>query len=291
MSHSARPLATSLAVAIAVFAPAAIAQQADVTAKPAPSPAPSADAAPSQADALAKQLSNPLAALISVPLQLNYDDGVGPNDAGNRTQLKIQPVIPVSISENWNMISRTILPIVSQHDIYPGAGTQNGLGDTSQSFFFSPKAPTKGGWVLGIGPALLIPTATDDLLGSGKWGAGPTAVALHQGKTGWTIGALVSQTWSFAGSSDRASVNSMYLQPFVAKALGKGRTLSLNAESTYDWDGDQWTVPLNFTYSQVSRLGKQLVSWQGGVRYYVDGPQSAAQWGLRFQLTLLYPRK
>lgn len=290
MHQRIRLAAVSAAMAFAAFSPTSHAQQAAPAAE-APAPVTAAEPAPSQADALAKQLANPLAALISLPFQLNHDDGVGPDDAGNRTQLKIQPVIPVSISEDWNMISRTILPIVSQHDIFPGAGTQNGLGDTSQSFFFSPKAPTKGGWIWGIGPALLIPTGTDDLLGTGKWGAGPTAVALHQGKTGLTLGLLVSQTWSFAGDSDRASVNSMYMQPFVAKALGKGRTVGLNTESTYDWDARQWTVPINVTYSQVAHIGKQLVSWQGGLRYYVDGPDSAPQWGLRLSLTLLYPKK
>lgn len=243
------------------------------------------------ADELAKKLSNPIASLVSVPMQLNYDDGVGTLDDGQRFTLNVQPVIPVSIGEDWNMISRTIVPIISQEDIFPGAGSQFGLGDTVQSLFFSPKALTKGGWTWGAGPVLLIPTATDDLLGGEKWGAGPTAVVLRQTKSGWTYGALGNHIWSFAGDSNRSDINATYLQPFVAKALGKGRTVSVSLESTYDWEGEQWTVPFNLGYSKVSRIGKQLVSYQGGVRYYLEAPDSGAQWGLRFTFTLLYPKK
>ncbi|MGY1530990.1 transporter [Luteimonas sp. A649] len=243
------------------------------------------------ADELARQLSNPIASLTSVPMQLNYDDGIGPLDDGDKFTINVQPVIPVSIGESWNMISRTILPVVYQQDVFPGAGSQFGLGDTLQSLFFSPKALTEGGWTWGVGPALLVPTATDDLLGGEKWGAGPTAVALRQTRSGWTYGALANHLWSFAGDSDRAGISATYLQPFMAKSLGKGRTVSVAIESTYDWKNAQWTVPLNIGYSQVGRIGQQMVSWQGGVRYYMEAPDTGAEWGLRFTFTLLYPKK
>lgn len=243
------------------------------------------------ADQLAKQLSNPIASLTSVPMQFNYDDDIGPTDDGDRFFVNVQPVIPVSIGEDWNMISRTIIPVISQHDIFPGAGSQSGLGDVVQSLFFSPKALTASGWTWGVGPVFLIPTATDDLLGGEKWGAGPTAVALKQTSSGWTYGALVNHIWSFAGDDDRADVNATFLQPFLSRSLGKGRTLSFGVESTYDWEGEQWTVPLNIGYSKVSRIGKQLVSYQGGIRYYLEAPDSGAEWGLRFTFTLLYPKK
>lgn len=243
------------------------------------------------ADELAKQLSNPIASLTSVPLQFNYDDGIGASGDGYKVTLNVQPVIPVSISEHWNLISRTIVPIVYQDDIFPAEDSQFGLGDTVQSVFFSPKALTKGGWTWGVGPALLLPTATDDLLGGEKWGAGPTAVALRQTKSGWTYGALANHLWSFAGADDRADISATFLQPFLAKSLGKGRTLSFGVESTYDWKAEQWNVPLNVGYSKVSRIGKQLVSYQGGVRYYVQAPDNGAEWGLRFTFTLLYPKK
>lgn len=240
---------------------------------------------------LAKQLSNPIASLISMPMQFNYDNGIGPQDDGDRFFVNLQPVAPVSIGGSWNMISRTIVPIIQQDEIFPGAGSQFGLGDTVQSLFFSPKALTAKGWTWGVGPALLLPTATDDLLGGKKWGGGPTAVALRQTTTGWTYGALGNHIWSFAGNDDRADISATYLQPFLSKSLGKGRTVSASMESTYDWKGQQWTVPINLGYSKVSRIGKQLVSYQCGVRYYLEAPDSSAEWGVRFTFTLLFPKK
>ena len=241
-----------------------------------------------EADALAKQLSNPVAALISVPFQLNYDKGYD-ND-GEKWLLNIQPVIPFSLNEEWNVISRTILPVIDQKNVV-NEDSQSGLGDTVQSFFFAPRKPTAGGWIIGVGPAAMIPTATDDLLGQDQWALGPTAVALKQTDAGWTYGALVNQLWSVSGGEDRAEVNAMFLQPFLTKALGQGRTLAFNLESTYDWTREQWTIPLNAGYSKVSKLGAQLVSWQGGVRYYLEAPDGGPEWGLRFSFTLLFPKK
>jgi hypothetical protein len=162
---------------------------------------------------LAKQLSNPIASLISVPFQFNYDRGYGPND-GYKAYINVQPVIPISLNDNWNLISRTILPIASQHDIAGPSGDQFGLGDITQSLFFSPAKPTESGITWGAGPVFLLPTATDDLLGGGKWGAGPTAVVLKQDGP-WTVGMLVNHIWSFAGAHDRSDVSSTYLQPFI----------------------------------------------------------------------------
>lgn len=162
---------------------------------------------------LAKKLANPISDLVSVPFQLNYNSGYGPNN-GSQYLLDIQPVIPFSISDNWNLISRTVLPLVSNDSGMPG-GSAQGLGDTTQSFFFSPKAPTKGGLIWGGGPAFLLPTATEESLGTGKWGAGVTGVVLKQ-EGSWTVGALANHIWSFAGDSDRADVNSTFLQPFMA---------------------------------------------------------------------------
>lgn len=242
------------------------------------------------ADALAKQLSNPVAALISVPFQLNWDTELGPQDEGERISLNVQPVVPISIGPEWNLISRTILPIIDQSDVIAGSGSQSGLGDTTQSVFFSPKAQTASGWIVGAGPVFLLPTATDDLLGSEKWGAGPTAVALKQTPTGLTYGALVNHIESFAGSDARADVSATFLQPFVSQALGQGRTATLNLESTYDWEAGQWTVPLNLSYSKVTKFGSQLVSLSAGARYYLEKPDNGADWGVRVVFTLLFPR-
>ena len=240
---------------------------------------------PSEADKLAKQLSNPVAALISVPFQYNYDQTYG--DDGYKNQVNIQPVIPISISEHWNLISRTIVPIIQQGDVIPGT-SQFGLGDTTQSVFFSPKAPTKSGLIWGIGPAALIPTGTDDL-SADTWAFGPTFVVLKQSKS-WTVGALGNQLWATGGPAD---INAMFLQPFVSKALGKGRTLSFNTETSYDWTNEQWTIPFNLSYSKVSKIGgQQLVSNAFGIRVYADTPYgNGPDWGVRYVFTLLFPKK
>jgi len=167
------------------------------------------------AEDLAKKLANPVAALISLPFQLNYDRDIGPLDEGRRWTLNVQPVVPFELSKDWNLISRTILPVVSQEDIAPGSGSQSGSGDIVQSFFFSPKTPTASGWIWGVGPVFLLPTGSDRLLTADKWGAGPTAVALRQ-QGPWTYGALANHIWSFAGNDNRADISATFLQPFLS---------------------------------------------------------------------------
>lgn len=239
---------------------------------------------------LAMQLANPVAALISVPIQLNLDRDVGPLDDGTRLSLNLQPVIPFSLNEEWNLISRTILPLIDQDDVVPGAGGQSGLGDIVQSFFFSPVKPTSGGWIWGVGPALLLPTATDDLLGADQWGAGPTAVALRQ-QGPWTYGALVNHLVSVAGNDERADINATFLQPFLSYTTPTAWTFTLSTESTYDWEGEQWTAPVNALAMKVTRIGEQLVSVGGGLRYYADSPAAGPEgWGARLMVTLLFPR-
>lgn len=239
---------------------------------------------------LAKKLANPVAALISAPIQLNYDDDIGPGDDGTRLTINIQPVIPMDYSESLNLISRTILPVVSQDDVFPGAGSQSGLGDVVQSFFFSPKAPNRSGWIWGAGPVFLLPTGSDDLLSAEKWGTGPTGVALKQ-QGPWTYGALANHIWSFAGDDDRADVSSTFLQPFVNYTTPTAWSFILNMESTYDWKNDEWTVPVNAVVTKVTRVGGQLVSVGGGLRYWADSPPGGPEGlGYRLIVTLLFPR-
>jgi hypothetical protein len=235
---------------------------------------------------LAKKLANPVADLISVPIQSNYDFGIGPGD-GARWITNIQPVIPFQLDEEWNLISRTIIPVVSQEGILPGsAANADGLGDTLQSLFFSPRSSDP---LWGVGPAMLLPTASDDLLGTGKWCLGPTAVVLKQDGR-WTYGALANHLWNVAGDGGRDTVNTTYIQPFLSHTLPSATTFTLNMESTYDWQRDQWTVPVNAIISQLFRIGDQPVQLSAGARYYAEAPGGGPEWGLRLALTFLFPR-
>jgi len=239
---------------------------------------------------LAKKLANPIANLISVPIQVNYDENIGPQEEGSKWVTNIQPVIPFSMSENWNIITRTILPIIDQEDIPTSGQGESGLGDIVASQFFSPKASTKRGWTWGVGPVWLLPTATDDSLGSEKWGIGPTAVALKQ-EGPWTYGMLFNHIWSFAGDDDRTDVNSTFLQPFVAYVTKTRTTFSINTESTYDWEGEEWSVPVNFSVAQMLKIGKLPVQVALAARYWVDTPDNGPDgWGGRFQFTFLFPK-
>jgi hypothetical protein len=237
---------------------------------------------------LAKQLSNPIAALIQVPFQYNWDTGIGAADA-DRSILNIQPVIPFSISEDWNLISRTIVPVINAESPVAGGSDESGVGDIVQSLFLGPKAPTSNGWIWGAGPVFLLPTASNDALGTEKWGIGPTAVALKQ-DSGWTYGALFNHIWSFAGDDKRADINATFIQPFLSYTAKSLTTFTVNTESTYDWEGEQWTVPVNVIVSQLVTFGKQPVSFALGYRNYLEAPTGGPDWGLRFAVTLMFPK-
>jgi len=237
---------------------------------------------------LATQLSNPVASLISVPFQLNWNQGIGDGN-GTQTYMNIQPVIPISISEDWNLISRTILPLVSVSDLTPDFGTLNGLGNTTQSFFFSPKAPTKGGLIWGVGPVFNVPTATNGIAPN-QWGAGITGVVLTQ-KHGWTLGMLANQIWSVNKEEQFGESSNMFLQPFISYSTKKATSITLNTESTYNWVDETWSVPINFTVGQIIKLGGKPVQITGGVRYWAESPDEAAEgWGARLVVTYLFPK-
>ena len=236
---------------------------------------------------LSKQLNNPVSNLISVPFQENIDFSVGP-DEGTRSVLNVQPVVPFAISEKWSLIVRTIMPITYQDDVIPDSD-QFGLGDVTQSFFFSPK-PGPGGIVWAVGPVFVYPTSTSRFLGGDKWGAGPTALVLKQ-TGGDTVGILANHVWSVAGDGDRADISTTFLQPFFSHTTKAHTTFGINAESTYDWKGKHWTVPVNLTVTQLTHMGKQPVSVGGGVRYYASAPRDGPNWGVRLIFTMLFPKK
>lgn len=236
---------------------------------------------------LAKKLANPISDLISLPIQSNYDFGIGAGD-GTKFTTNIQPVIPFGISEDWNLISRTIVPIIDQEG-FAAAGDAldaSGLGDVMQSFFFSPKESSP---IWGVGPVFLLPTATDSLLGGEKWGTGPTTVVLKQ-EGPWTYGALANHLWDVGGDDARNSINATFLQPFVSYITPTKTTLSLSTEASYDRQGNQWTVPINLVVSQLMKIGDQPVQAFVGARYYAETPTNGPEWGLRFGLTFLFPK-
>lgn len=239
---------------------------------------------------LAKKSLNPVAAMISLPIQVNYDSDIGPLKEGTKTLINVQPVIPVSISQDWNLISRTILPLIDQKNVTPTSGSQSGVGDIVQSVFFSPKQATANGWILGAGPVFLLPSGSSEL-SSEKWGAGPTIVALKQ-ESGWTYGILANHIWSFAGDAERADISATFLQPFLSYTNKKFLTLGVNTESTYDWKSEKWIVPLNFFATQMLKVGGQPLTLTAGARYWANTPKGVGPegWGLRLAVTFLFPK-
>ena len=237
------------------------------------------------AEELAKQLANPVASLISVPLQNNFDFEVGPF-GGFKYNLNIQPVIPFSINNKWNMISRTIVPVISQSDVSGVGQSETGLGDIAQSLYFSPKA-SKNGLVWGVGPILLFPTATDDALGAQKWGAGPNALVVKI-KGQWTYGGIFNHTWSYAGSGPN-DINASFLQPFMTYASKTGDSYTVASENTQAWNNSIFGGFFGVYYSKVTSIGKQMLQVGGGPKVFYGNNPFNPKWGLRANIVLLFP--
>jgi len=274
-------------------------------AKPAVDPG-ATQAAPSSDEALARQLSNPVASLVSVPFQFNWDQPVGPDDA-TRFVLNVQPVIPFSLNDDWNLILRWIMPYIGQPALFEGGVPTSGMGDIVASAFFSPAKP--GRFIWGAGPVFLLPTNASPVLGSAKWSAGPTFVILRQSGQ-WTFGMLVNHLWSFAGSDvssgvERGDINASFLQPFASYTTKNSVTMGVSVEASGNWrlynqgpggsleqvDGTQWTVPIMFTASKLTRFGPFPMSIGGGVGWFATASDGGPSWRLRMTGTLLLPRR
>ncbi len=260
-------------------------------------------AAQESTEELAKAAQNPVANMISLPFQNNTNFNYGPdNDVQN--VLNIQPVWPFRISEGWNLITRTILPVIYQPDLVlpfevsPGVREDVtidgafGLGDLNGTLFFSPAKP--GSVIWGVGPIFVLPTATDDVLGTGKWSAGPSVVVLTM-PGHWVLGVLMNNVWSFAGDGDRADVNSFLLQYFVNYNFANGWYLSSAPINTANWEApsdDRWTVPIGGGVGRVFRAGKQPMNVQVAAFYNVVKPETlpTSDWQLRINVQLLFPK-
>jgi hypothetical protein len=248
--------------------------------------APMSAVAQSSDTELAHKLANPIADLISLPFQYNYDCCFGPQDAARQT-LNLQPVMPVPISPHYSVIIRTIVPIIYQDAPAAGLNDASGFGDVLQSFFFSPKHEGQG-WMWGVGPAFSWPTASDDL-GSDKWGAGPTALVVHA-HGGTTYGVLANHIWSYAGGDNRDDVNQTFVQPFFSHTWPDTTAIVVNSETTYNWETEEWTAPLNVGVTHLYKFGDQRVQLGAFARGYLASEDDGPDWGLRLVATLLFPR-
>ncbi|MGB8886049.1 MAG: neuromedin U [Candidatus Korobacteraceae bacterium] len=279
----------SLLAAMLTFSLSLCAQEAMPAKPPAAEQMAAGDVAAAAEAALEKEVQNPVSELISVPLQNNTNFAYGPY---SRTQnvLNIQPVIPINLNENWMIKSRTILPLGWQPYAGQTAGGDYGLGDMTQTFFLSPRHSHGLSW--GIGPAFIIPTATSNLLGQGKFSLGPSIVALAQ-PGHWTVGALINNLWSVAGSGGRPPVNQMQLQAFVVYQMKKGWYVTTSPILGADWrasNGNVWTVPLGGGVGRITRMGPQRVNLTAQLYGNAAYPAGTSPWSMRLQLDLLFPK-
>ena len=244
---------------------------------------------------LRSAVQNPISSLISLPFKLTFDYGASNGEA---TILNVQPVYPVTVGE-WNLVSRLIAPLAhvdgainglaGNPSPVPGNGA-TGLGDFNYSLFFSPVKYGKVIW--GVGPSIGLPTATDDQLGTGKWSAGPTAVALTQPDWG-SVGILGRHLWSFAGDSNRRDVSQSLIEPFVNYNLDKGWFLITDMVITANWEassGNQWTVPLGGGIGRIFKIGDQAINSRLEAYYNVERPDGAPNWQLTFTWQFLFPK-
>lgn len=238
-------------------------------------------------DALRQAAQNPVASMISIPFQNNTNFGYGPY---GKTQnvLNIQPVIPIKLNDDWNLITRWVTPIISQPQLTPLGEREFGLGNIQPSFFFS---PAKSGEIIwGVGAVLWLPTATDPLLGLNKWGGGPTAVALTiQGP--WVLGVLANNIWAGSGAQ---RVNQMLVQPFVNYNMPGGWYLTSAPIITANWlaaSGEKWTVPVGGGFGRLFKIGHQPLNVQLQAFYNVVKPTIGPDWSVRAQLQLLFPAR
>jgi hypothetical protein len=248
------------------------------------------------AEDLAKIAQNPVGNLISVPFQNNTYFNVGPLD-GTQNVLNIQPVIPISISDEWNIITRTILPVVSLPAFAPGQGGTSGIGDLQVSAFLSPAKP--GAWIWGVGTVTQFPTHSNDLLGNNNVGLGPTFVVLHlEHGSPWVYGVLANNVWSVGTTgnpfnSGASKYSNGLVQPFLNYNFKSGAYLTSSPIITVNWEAkgsDQWTVPMGGGVGKLFKIGRLPVNTQMGVYYNVVRPDLASNWSMRLQVQLMFPK-
>jgi len=239
--------------------------------------------------ALVTAALNPVANMMKVPFQNDFDFGIGPNQVTQYT-LNIEPIVPFTLNEDWNLITRIIIPIISEPSAGPGQPSVAGLGDINPSIFLSPAAKDRHQF-WGVGPTFTFPTGTSSELTSGQWSLGPAAVYLATPGP-WMIGVFANQQWSVGGWGDR-NVNSTYIQPMVIYHLTKGWYLTSIPVITANWEadsGNRWTVPVGGGAGKIVKLGWQPLNLQLQAFYNVERPDNGPDWQLRFQILFLFPK-
>jgi hypothetical protein len=243
------------------------------------------------AEELAKLAQNPVGNLISVPFQNNTNLNFGP-EKGTQNILNIQPVIPISINKDWNIITRTILPVISMPSLYPGDERTHGVGDTVFTAFLSPANP--GHWIWGAGPVVQLPTNSNSELGNKNWGLGPSVVVLHLDHGDpWVYGVLVNNIWSLSSSKQGGSYSNGLIQPFVNYNFEGGFYLTSAPIATVAWkadSGQKWTVPLGGGVGKIFHLGKLPVNTQLSAYYNVVKPDFGSDWQIRAQVQFMFPK-
>jgi len=238
---------------------------------------------------LAQEIANPLTTMIMVPIQYEYNENIGSDDDGTRSTIFFQPIIPFELSEEWNLITRTIMPLIEQKDIFPDAGYQFGLGDITESLFFSPAKSTKSGWTQGFGPVFQLDVATDDYLGLDEHGLGLSYIALRVDGPE-TYGFLINQVYSVEGHLGDAHSN-MFMQPFFDYTTEGAMTIELTSESNYNWNESEWSIPVTLTASQFFMVGNQSLLVGGGFKYWLESTESDPEGlSLNINLYLLFPK-
>lgn len=221
---------------------------------------------------IAKKLINPMSQLVSIPIQNNVDFGIGEIN-GTRNTTSIQPVIPVKLSEKWNLITRVVLPVVLQYNITGVGESQKGLSDTDISIFFNHNSKNKEGIIWGFGPVISAPTGTNTFLSTKKWSTGPSIVGVYD-KNNWILGVMINQIWSFAGDKNRDDVNQMFVEPFASYQWDSGTSLSVIGEYTQDWKHDTNNMTLQASLGGITSIGKQKIQISFGPRITLFGPSS-----------------
>lgn len=236
---------------------------------------------------IARRIASPIPDLWSVQIQYNRDRRFGSARDGSKDYANFIPAIPIALNKDWNVISKTYTGYVLRQETVPGSGSKSGLAYIVPALFFTPvkHAATDVTW--GLGPIVQLPVSDDESFASKKWGIGPTGfVEIRKGP--WAFGVLADHLASIGGRDDRPDFSSTFLQPWTSYTTSNAWTLTVNAETIYDWKGDTWVAPVHFLASKVTRLGDGPVEIGGGLRYWAKTSESGPHgWGVRLFVTLL----